>query len=85
MRLPWIAALSALALGTGARDAKACGWDDETYRAEATSLPCMMDALVGAFPEHTREYYAKQGELKVRCKSPGVVEGRPDADAGAPR
>lgn len=51
-----IIALSAAALFPGG-PAVACGWDDETYFAEAESLPCVLAAIVGAYPEHTKEYY----------------------------
>jgi tetratricopeptide (TPR) repeat protein len=37
--------------------ADACGWSWETYAAEATSLPCVHDALVGYFPRHTPAYH----------------------------
>lgn len=50
----------ALVLGglfLGIERAEACGWDNETYYAEAKSLPCVLTVLVGSFPEHTPEYY----------------------------
>ncbi len=34
----------------------ACGWDYETYHAEAESLPCVHDATLGLWPRHTEEY-----------------------------
>lgn len=37
--------------------ADACEWDNETYEAEARSLPCIYAALVGSFPEHVPEYH----------------------------
>ena len=37
--------------------ASACAWDNETYLAEAKSLPCVLDVLVGRYPKHTREYF----------------------------
>lgn len=50
----WISAFSLLLFQNGAY---ACPWDSETYWAEWGSLPCVMTVLVGAFPEHTKEYY----------------------------
>ncbi|MFO7561444.1 MAG: hypothetical protein R6X02_02275 [Enhygromyxa sp.] len=38
-------------------DARACGWDWETYHAEAKSLPCVHDALLGYWPKHVPEYH----------------------------
>jgi tetratricopeptide (TPR) repeat protein len=38
-------------------DAAACGWDWETYHAEAKSLPCVHDALLGFWPKHVDEYH----------------------------
>jgi tetratricopeptide (TPR) repeat protein len=49
------AALAGLWLSAGA--ASACPWDNETYHAEARSLPCVFEVLVGAYPQHTEEYY----------------------------
>lgn len=40
-----------------AADARACGWDWETYHAEAKSLPCVHDALLGYWPKHTEAYH----------------------------
>jgi tetratricopeptide (TPR) repeat protein len=37
--------------------AHACGWSWETYAAEAKSLPCVHDALVGYFPKHGEAYH----------------------------
>jgi tetratricopeptide (TPR) repeat protein len=38
-------------------DARACGWDWETYHAEAKSLPCVHDALLGYWPKHTDAWH----------------------------
>jgi tetratricopeptide (TPR) repeat protein len=35
---------------------RACGWDGESYHAEAKSLPCVYSALTGIYPKHTPEY-----------------------------
>jgi len=40
-----------------ATDGRACGWDWETYHAEAKSLPCVHDALLGYWPKHTDAYH----------------------------
>ncbi|MEZ4447948.1 MAG: hypothetical protein R3B09_00625 [Nannocystaceae bacterium] len=40
--------------------AAACGWDWETYEAEATSLPCVFDALVGFWPKHSDTYHQRR-------------------------
>jgi tetratricopeptide (TPR) repeat protein len=37
--------------------ARACGWSWETYAAEGQSLPCVYDAVLGYFPQHSREYH----------------------------
>jgi tetratricopeptide (TPR) repeat protein len=37
--------------------ARACGWDWETFAAEASRLPCVNDLILGAFGTHTPEYY----------------------------
>jgi tetratricopeptide (TPR) repeat protein len=52
-------AAPALALATLflAERAPACGWSWETYAAEAKSLPCVHDALVGYFPKHGEAYH----------------------------
>jgi tetratricopeptide (TPR) repeat protein len=52
-------AATALALATlsFADAAHACGWSWETYAAEAKSLPCVYDALVGGFPKHGEAYH----------------------------
>lgn len=39
------------------RPARACGWDWETYHAEARSLPCVFDTLLGFWPKHSDEYH----------------------------
>src|SRR4029079_2368050 len=41
----------------GARESMACPWDDETYWAEAESLPCVFDAVLGTYPKHSREFH----------------------------
>lgn len=38
-------------------NADACGWDYETYHAEAKKLPCVTDTLLGYTTPHTREYH----------------------------
>ena len=40
------------AVGLTPSSAEACGWDWETYHAEAKSLPCVHDALLGYWPKH---------------------------------
>jgi tetratricopeptide (TPR) repeat protein len=47
---------AALAVCVAPRAARACGWDGESYHAEAKSLPCVFSALTGIYPKHTREY-----------------------------
>jgi tetratricopeptide (TPR) repeat protein len=47
----------ALAVLAVANPAAACGWSWETYAAEAKSLPCVHDALVGYFPKHGEAYH----------------------------
>jgi tetratricopeptide (TPR) repeat protein len=37
--------------------ARACPWDNETYAAEAASLPCVFDTLIGAFPRHSKAFH----------------------------
>jgi tetratricopeptide (TPR) repeat protein len=34
-----------------------CPWDDESYQAEANSLPCVMDAVLGAYLKHSNAFY----------------------------
>jgi len=36
---------------------RACGWEYETYFAEASALPCVFDVLVGHFEPHTEQYH----------------------------
>src|SRR5690606_3996092 len=40
--------------------ADACGWDYETYQAEAKSLPCVYDALLGFWPAHDPSYHQQR-------------------------
>ncbi|NVB43134.1 hypothetical protein G6O69_38685 [Pseudenhygromyxa sp. WMMC2535] len=56
-----LAACVALVLLSPAK-AAACLWDQETYAAEAEALPCVVDALVGAYIKHTDAYYEKRIE-----------------------
>lgn len=44
------------------RPGQACGWEYETYFAEANALPCVFDVLVGHFQPHTEEYHHKRIE-----------------------
>lgn len=44
-------------LGPAEPTAHACIWDSETYHAEAESLPCVFDAILGYWPRHTDRYY----------------------------
>jgi tetratricopeptide (TPR) repeat protein len=46
-----------LAALAAAPRARACGWDGESYHAEAKSLPCVYNALTGIYPRHTPRYY----------------------------
>lgn len=41
---------------------RACGWDYETYHAEAKAMPCVFDALLGYWPKHTDEYHRTRVE-----------------------
>jgi tetratricopeptide (TPR) repeat protein len=52
-RLAIVAVLLVLADGR----ARACGWDSESYHAEAKSLPCVYNAITGIYPRHTPRYY----------------------------
>jgi tetratricopeptide (TPR) repeat protein len=52
-----VASVLALATLSLADSAPACGWTWETYAAEAKSLPCVHDALVGYFPKHGEAYH----------------------------
>lgn len=36
---------------------QACPWDTETYTAEAKSLPCVLDAVLGTYPKHSQAFY----------------------------
>jgi tetratricopeptide (TPR) repeat protein len=71
-----VAALLVVA-GDPAAPAQACGWDWETYHAEATSLPCVFDALVGAWPKHTDDYHRARIEAADHALRwvPGWTEG----------
>jgi tetratricopeptide (TPR) repeat protein len=54
------AALTAFFLAAAlasSRVARACGWDGESYHAEAKSLPCVYAAVTGIYPKHTPEYF----------------------------
>jgi len=51
----WLCALLATLLVPAA--AGACPWDDETWAAEGDSLPCVLDVISGAYPQHTRQYF----------------------------
>jgi tetratricopeptide (TPR) repeat protein len=58
-------------------DARACGWDWETYHAEAKSLPCVHDALLGYWPKHTAAYHETRieaADFALRWV-PGWTEG----------
>jgi tetratricopeptide (TPR) repeat protein len=50
-------AVAAAALAAGRGRARACGWDSESYHAEAKSLPCVFNALTGIYPRHTPRYF----------------------------
>ncbi len=53
-----VVCLAAAVVGAApTRAARACGWDTESYHAEATSLPCVYDAVLGYYPRHTVGYY----------------------------
>jgi hypothetical protein len=39
------------------RRAPACGWDTESYHAEATSLPCVYNVVLDDYPRHAVAYY----------------------------
>lgn len=58
-----VAASVTLALAVVApTPARACGWDYETYHAEAKSMPCVFDALLGYWPKHTTAYHERRIE-----------------------
>lgn len=69
-------ALTAL-LTTAPPQAEACGWDWETYHAEAKSLPCVFDALLGYWPKHTDQYHLARIEAADHALRwlPGWTEG----------
>jgi tetratricopeptide (TPR) repeat protein len=52
-----VALVVTLAVLAAAPRARACGWDGESYHAEAKSLPCVFNALTGIYPRHTPRYY----------------------------
>lgn len=52
-----VGALLLVAAGVWQRPARACGWDNESYTAEAQSLPCVFDAVMGSYPKHGRGFY----------------------------
>ncbi len=52
-----LAALACLVCAGSPLPTSACGWDNETYHAEATQLPCVADVLLGFTTPHTPEYY----------------------------
>jgi tetratricopeptide (TPR) repeat protein len=56
-RLAMAAVLGLLTLVAPLEQADACGWDWETYHAEAKSLPCVHDALLGYWPKHTAQWH----------------------------
>jgi tetratricopeptide (TPR) repeat protein len=64
-------AASAFALATLALSdrAPACGWTWETYAAEAKSLPCVHDTLVGYFPKHANAYHLAMIEATTYATS----------------
>jgi tetratricopeptide (TPR) repeat protein len=57
MKKPYLLTAAALAGLCLPGPAAACGWDNETDHAEAKSLPCVFEILIGAYPQHTPEYY----------------------------
>jgi tetratricopeptide (TPR) repeat protein len=70
-------ALVVAAPGPAVPQAQACGWDWETYHAEATSLPCVFDALLGYWPKHTDDYHRARIEAADHALRwvPGWTEG----------
>ncbi len=70
-------AVAAALAGPGEPTADACGWDWETYHAEARSLPCVFDALLGFWPKHTPEYHQVRIEAADQALRwiPGWAEG----------
>ena len=60
-----LALTGAIVLGSAAvspAPVRACGWDYETYHAEARSMPCVFDALMGYWPKHTDAYHERRLE-----------------------
>jgi hypothetical protein len=51
-----------LVVAAFAREAAACGWDDEVYYAEAKTLPCLAGAITDSYPRHTPEYWRARAE-----------------------
>ncbi|HLT37119.1 MAG TPA: hypothetical protein VK034_12570, partial [Enhygromyxa sp.] len=76
-RLVALGSIFVLSLLPIAGDAEACGWDWETYHAEAKSLPCVHDALLGYWPKHTDEYHQARIEAADHALRwlPGWTEG----------
>lgn len=76
-RLTALGSILAVAMLSRADHAEACGWDWETYHAEAKSLPCVHDALLGYWPKHTDEY--QQARIDAADQAlrwlPGWTEG----------
>ena len=70
-------AAAAASWGPASRVASACGWDWETYHAEAKSLPCVYDALLGYWPKHTAEYHQARIDAADRALRwvPGWTQG----------
>ncbi|MCA9710500.1 MAG: hypothetical protein KDK70_31960 [Myxococcales bacterium] len=68
---------AAALLGPAEPPARACGWDWETYHAEAKSLPCVFDALLGYWPKHTPEYHQARIDAADQALRwvPGWAEG----------
>lgn len=52
-----VAWLTGMVLAGAPSVAAACGWTWETYHAEAKSLPCVFDAVLGFWPKHTARYH----------------------------
>lgn len=78
LRVSMMTALVALALaGPTEPTAHACVWDYETYHAEAESLPCVLDAILGFWPKHTDRYHEVRLEATEHALRwvPGWAEG----------
>ena len=58
---------SALGAGLGAVTAMACPYDNESYAREADALPCVFEAVLGTYPEHSRDFY------RVRIRAADAV------------